>query len=297
MLSFKKTHLIEKNTQGVADPFIGPNPVVSREEWLAARTQLLRKEKEFTRLRDHLSAWRRGLPWVRIDKSYVFDSPKGKVQLADLFEGRSQLFIKHFMMGPGWEEGCVGCSFGADHLDAARVHLEHHDVSVVVISRAPIAEIEAFKRRMGWNFRWVSSFGNDFNYDFHVSFTKEEVERDEAVYNFDVRKLQGGEEASGLSVFYKDGNGDIFHTYSAYARGDEEIVTAYMVLDLTPKGRNEKGAGGNLAGWVRHHDRYEETGFVDKTGRYHADEQPGSCCHAAENKLSTDGNLSAEGKL
>jgi predicted dithiol-disulfide oxidoreductase (DUF899 family) len=262
----------------------GHNPIVSSEVWLKARKELLSKEKAFTRLRDQLSAERRALPWVRIDKQYVFDTPHGKKTLADLFEGRTQLFIKHFMMGPGWKEGCVGCSFGSDHLDAARVHLEHHDVSVVAVSRAPIAEIETFKRRMGWRFRWVSSFGSDFNYDFHVSFTKEEVEKDEAFYNFEKRKLQGGEEASGLSVFYKDENGDIFHTYSAYARGDEEMVTSYMALDLTPKGRNEKGPGGNLTSWVRHHDRYEEPGFVDNTGRYHPEQEPGSCCHGAEDQ-------------
>lgn len=241
----------------MANEFIGHNPLVSTEEWLQARRDLLKKEKAFTRMRDQLSAERRALPWVRVDKTYTFDTPQGKKTLSDLFEGRTQLLIKHFMMGPGWKEGCVGCSFGSDHLDAARIHLENHDVSVVAVSRAPIAGIEAFKKRMGWQFRWVSSLDSDFNYDFHVSFTKEEVEKDEGFYNFEKRKLQGGEEASGLSVFYKDENGDIFHTYSTYARGDEEVVTAYMVLDLTPKGRNEKG---NLASWVRHHDRYEPAG-------------------------------------
>ena len=245
------------------------NPIVSNEVWLKARRDLLQKEKAFTRMRDQLSAERRALPWVRIDKPYVFDSPKGKKTLADLFEGRSQLLIKHFMMGPGSKEGCVGCSFGADHLEGARVHLEHHDVSVVAVSRAPIAGIEAFRRRMGWQFRWVSSSENDFNYDFHVSFTKEEVEKDEAFYNFEKRKLQGGEEGSGLSAFYKDEKGDIFHTYSAFARGDEELVTSYMVLDMMPKGRNENGPGGNLMDWVKHHDRYEEAVSA-------------SCCHGAK---------------
>jgi predicted dithiol-disulfide oxidoreductase (DUF899 family) len=265
--------------------FIEHNPVVSTEEWLKARRDLVQKEKAFTRMRDQLSAERRALPWVRVEKNYVFDTPHGKKTLSDLFAGRTQLFIKHFMMGPGWGDGCVGCSFGADHLDAARVHLENHDVSVVVVSRAPIAEIEAFRQRMGWQFRWVSSYDNDFNYDFHVSFTKQEVEKDEALYNFEKRKLQGGEEASGLSVFYKDEKGDIFHTYSAFARGDEEIVTTYMALDMTPKGRNE-GVGGNLGSWVRHHDKYAEAGFVDPTGRYHAEEQSGSCCHSEEKKAS-----------
>lgn len=274
----------------ILNPFAA-HPVVSREVWLEARRELLRKEKAFTRLRDQLSTERQALPWVRIDKPYVFDAPDGKKTLADLFQGRSQLFIKHFMMGPGWKEGCVGCSFGSDHLDAARVHLEHHDVSLVVVSRAPIAEIEAFRRRMGWQFRWVSSFENDFNYDFHVSFTKEEVEKDEAFYNFEKRKLQGGEEASGLSIFFRDDKGDIFHTYSAYARGDEEIVTTYMALDLTPKGRNEKGPGGNLTDWVRHHDRYDDRGYVDGTGRYHAEEPSGSCCHEAANQKPGEGRI------
>ena len=280
--------------------FIGHNPIVSSEVWLKARKELLSREKAFTRMRDQLSAERQALPWVKIDKPYIFDSPHGKKTLGDLFDGRTQLFVKHFMMGPGWKEGCVGCSFGADHLDAARVHLEHHDVSVVVVSRAPIAEIETFRRRMGWQFRWVSSFGSDFNYDFHVSFTKEEVEKDEAFYNFEMRKLQGGEEASGLSVFYKDENGDIFHTYSAFARGDEEIVTSYMALDLTPKGRNEKGPGFNLGDWVRHHDRYEEAGFVDHTGRYHKEQQPeqksGSCCHGTEQAQGAKDQLLTEGR-
>jgi predicted dithiol-disulfide oxidoreductase (DUF899 family) len=270
------------------ETLIGHNPIASTEVWLEARKALLRREKAFTRLRDELSAQRRALPWVRINKPYVFDSPEGKKTLADLFQGRSQLFIKHFMLGPGWGEGCVGCSFGADHLEAARVHLEHHDVSLVAVSRAPTAEIEAFRRRMGWQFRWVSSFDNDFNYDFHVSFTKEEVEKDEAFYNFETRKLQGGEEASGLSVFYRDEQGDIFHTYSAYGRGDEEIVGAYMVLDLTPKGRNEEPRG-NLTDWVRHHDKYADAGFVDATGRYQAERSP--CCHETENKKFAEGKL------
>ncbi|HEV2478373.1 MAG TPA: thioredoxin family protein [Puia sp.] len=269
--------------------FIAHNPLVSTDEWLQARRDLLQKEKAFTRMRDQLSAERRALPWVRVEKEYIFDSPHGKKTLADLFAGRTQLLIKHFMMGPGWTEGCVGCSFGSDHLDAARIHLENHDVSVVAISRAPLAEIEAFKRRMGWQFRWVSSYGNDFNYDFHVSFTKEEVEKDEAFYNFERRKLQGGEEASGLSVFYKDENGDVFHTYSAFARGDEDVISTYMLLDMTPKGRNENGPGGNLTHWVRHHDKYQEAGFVDHTGRYHAEEKS-DCCHGAEEKSAAAQN-------
>src|SRR6266853_2875932 len=163
------------------------HPIVSQEEWLAARTDLLRKEKEFTRARDRLSAERRALPWVKVEKAYVFDGPNGKETLADLFGGRSQLIVNHFMLGPGWEEGCVGCSFGADHNDGIVVHLEHHDVAFVAISRAPRLEIEAFKKRMGWRFKWVSSFGSDFNYDYHVSFTEDDIEKNQVYFNYDFR--------------------------------------------------------------------------------------------------------------
>jgi predicted dithiol-disulfide oxidoreductase (DUF899 family) len=177
------------------------NPrVVSRDEWLAARKQLLRKEKELTKLRDQLSAERRALPWVKIENNYVFDGPKGKETLAELFDGRSQLVINHFMFGPGWEEGCVGCSFGADHIEGALVHLEHHDVTVVVVSRAPLPEIEAFKQRMGWRFKWVSSYGSDFNYDYHVSFTKDDIAKGEAYYNYRMAEASI-EELPGISVF------------------------------------------------------------------------------------------------
>src|SRR5437588_12189142 len=184
--------------------------IVSREEWLAARKAHLAKEKELTRLRDQLSAERRDLPWVKVEKPYVFDGPQGKETLADLFDGRSQLIIKHFMLGPGWKEGCVGCSFEVDHIDGALVHLEHHDVSYVVVSRAPLPEIEAFKNRMGWRFKWVSSYRSDFNYDFHVSFKDDEIGKGEAYYNYKTRKV-GIDELSGRSVFYKDANGEIFH--------------------------------------------------------------------------------------
>jgi predicted dithiol-disulfide oxidoreductase (DUF899 family) len=243
------------------------NRVVTREEWLVARKQHLVKEKELTRLRDQLSAERRKLPWVKIDKPYVFDGPNGKETLCDLFDGRSQLIIKHFMLGPGWREGCVGCSFEVDHIEGALIHLEHNDVSYVVVSRAPLAEIEAFKKRMGWRVRWVSSFGSDFNYDFHVSFTKDEIATGEVYYNYEMRKV-GIEELSGRSVFYKDTNGDIFHTYSSYARGGDLMLGTYNILDLMPKGRNETGPYYNLTDWVRHHDRYDDSGFVDPTGRY-----------------------------
>jgi predicted dithiol-disulfide oxidoreductase (DUF899 family) len=233
--------------------------VVSRDEWLAARKAHLAKEKELTRLRDQLSAERRELPWVRIEKHYEFDGAQCRETLADLFDGRSQLIIKHFMLGPGWQEGCVGCSFEVDHIEGALVHLEHHDVSYVVVSRAPLPEIEAFKRRMGWRFKWVSSYGSDFNYDFHVSFTPEEIEKGEAYYNYEVRKV-GIDELSGRSVFYKDANGDVFHTYSSYGRGGDLMLGTYNILDLMPKGRNEIGPNHNMTDWVRHHDRYASGG-------------------------------------
>ena len=236
--------------------------IVSREEWLAARIELLRKEKEFTRLRDRLSAERRALPWVNVDKDYVFEGPNGKESLADLFDGRSQLIIKHFMLGPEWTEGCVGCSFEVDHVEGALVHLEHHDVTYVAVSRAPLDKIEAFKRRMGWQIKWVSSYGNDFNYDFHVSFTPDEIAKGAGYYNYATRAVPV-DEMSGRSVFYKDESGQVFHTYSSYARGGEMFLTSYAVLDITPKGRDER-INGNLTDWVRHHDRYCGAG---------------SCCH------------------
>ncbi len=238
--------------------------VVSRDQWLAARQALLAKEKEYTRLRDRLSAERRALPWVKVEKAYVFDSLDGKKTLADLFAGRSQLVVDHFMLGPGWKEGCLGCSFGADHIEGGLVHLEHHDVSFATVSRAPLAEIEAYRKRMGWRFTWVSSHGSDFNFDYHVSFTKDDLARGKIYYNYTMIEA-GIEELPGLSVFYRDPAGDIFHTYSSYARGTEELLTTYMVLDLTPKGRNETGPGGNLGDWVRRHDEYERA-------------TPASCC-------------------
>ena len=239
------------------------NPIVSRDEWLAARKALLAKEKEFTRLRDSLNAERRALPWVKVDKQYMFDTPDGRQSLGELFAGRSQLVTKHFMFGPDWTDGCVGCSFEMDHVAGALVHLEHHDVSYVVVSRAPLEKLEAFKRRMGWRFRWVSSFGSDFNYDFHVSFSPEQVASGKAYYNYELRDV-GIDELSGRSVFYRDEAGDIFHTYSSYARGGELFLGSYAVLDITPKGRDET-INGNLTDWVRHHDRYDDVG--------------GDCCH------------------
>jgi predicted dithiol-disulfide oxidoreductase (DUF899 family) len=243
------------------------NRIVTREEWLAARKAHLANEKELTRMRDQLSAERRELPWVKIEKKYVFESPRGKETLADLFDGRSQLIVKHFMLGPGWKEGCVGCSFEVDHIEGALVHLEHHDVTYVVVARAPLPEIENFKKRMGWRFKWVSSYGSDFNYDFHVSFKPDEIERREVYYNYEMRKV-GVEELSGRSVFYKDANGDVFHTYSSYARGGDLMLGTYNILDLMPRGRNETGPNHNLTDWVRHHDRYDSGGYVALTGRY-----------------------------
>lgn len=229
--------------------------VVSRDEWLAARKELLRKEKEFTRLRDQLTEERRALPWVKVEKDYVFDGPEGKVALAELFDGRSQLVIKHFMFGPDWTEGCVGCSFELDQVQGALLHIRHHDVSYAVVSRAPLAKIEAFRKRMGWPVRWVSSYGTDFNYDFHVSFRPEEIVSGKAYYNYDMR-APVDDEMSGRSVFLRDEAGQIFHTYSSYARGGEPFLGSYAFLDITPKGRDET-INGNLTDWVRHHDRYD----------------------------------------
>lgn len=257
------------------------HPVVSREEWTTRRKELLRREKEFTKLRDRLSTERRDLPWVKVEQEYVFDGPDGRETLADLFAGRSQLLVKHFMFAPGQTEGCVGCSFECDHLDAALVHLEHHDVSVVAAARAPFAEFEPFHRRMGWKFKWVSSYGSDFNYDYNVSFTPEEVAAGRAYYNYSESAVPL-EDLSGFSVFFKDDAGDVFHTYSTFGRGAEELLGTYVVLDLTPKGRNETGPNFSLTDWVRHHDRYDHGGYVDATGRYHAEGESGGCCHHAE---------------
>src|SRR6202049_4202891 len=207
--------------------------IVSREEWLKARTALLAKEKLFTRSRDQLSAEQRALPWVRVEKDYVFDGPSGKVTLAQLFGGRSQLFIKHFMMGPGQTEQCVGCSLEVDHVEGILPHLENHDVSYAVIARAPIEEIEVVRKRMGWKFLWVSSFGGDFNYDFNVSFKPEAVASGRAHYNFGTAPewAAGVQDLSGRSFFYKNEAGQIFHTYSAYSRGGEEVLGIYGILD------------------------------------------------------------------
>jgi predicted dithiol-disulfide oxidoreductase (DUF899 family) len=250
--------------------------VVSPREWIASRKQLLRKEKEFTRLRDELSRQRRELPWEKVEKDYVFQGRNGKETLTDLFDGRSQLIVYHFMFGPGWEAGCPSCSYLADHFDGSLIHLANRDVMLVVVSRAPMAEIEAFKKRMGWRFKWVSSFGNDFNRDYHVSFTKQEAAQGKVEYNYEVTEFPS-EEAPGASVFYKNGEGELFHTYSSYARGLDVLVGAYNFLDLVPKGRDEDGFAFSMA-WVRHHDRYGAGYSVDPKAQYVAPKSSGSSC-------------------
>lgn len=241
------------STDPVAPDALTRHPVVSREQWLAARQQLLIHEKALTRQRDRLSAERRELPWVKIDEAYLFHNAEGSQTLSDLFEGRSQLVIYHFMFGEGWEEGCSGCSFLADHLDGANLHLAHHDVAVVAVSHAPWEQFQAFKKRMGWQFKWVSSAGTDFNYDFGVSADPQDIARDNVTYNYE-HSQEPFEEMPGLSVFYTNPAGDIFHTYSTYARGLDLLVGAYNYLDLTPKGRNEQ----EIMDWMRLHDRYED---------------------------------------
>lgn len=233
--------------------------VVSQSEWLKARKVLLAKEKAFTRARDALSAQRRELPWVKVDKAYVFDGPKGRETLPELFGDKSQLLIYHFMLGPGWVQGCPSCSYLADHFDGAIIHLAQRDVAFVVVSRAPFKEIEAYRKRMGWQFKWVSSNGNDFNHDFHVSFTPQEKASGKVEYNYEMTDFPS-EEAPGLSAFIKQ-NGAVFHTYSAYARGLDILVGTYNFLDLAPKGRDEESLPWSMA-WVRRHDEYENVPLV-----------------------------------
>jgi len=227
--------------------------VVSESEWLVARKDLLTREKELTRLRDEVSRHRRELPWVKIEKEYVFDSPSGKETLADLFGRRSQLIVYHFMLGSGWKEGCKSCSYLADHFDGANWHLPHRDVTFVVISRAPLSEIQAYQKRMDWRFKWVSSHGSDFNFNYHVSATQEEQARGKMYYNYETQDFMS-DELPGLSVFYKDEDGDVFHTYSTYARGLDILVGAYNLLDLVPKGRDENLD--STMDWVQRHDEY-----------------------------------------
>ena len=230
--------------------------VVSREAWLQARKEHLNKEKEFTRLRDRLSAERRELPWVKVDKEYLFDGPDGKESLNDLFDGRSQLIVYHFMYGQDWEEGCPSCSFWADNFNGIDIHLNHRDISLVAVSTAPLATLNAYKERMGWTFKWVSSSGNYFNHDYHVTFTPAEMRRGDVYYNYRVGKFPS-EEAPGISVFYKDQSGDIFHTYSCYARGLDMLNGAYHFMDLAPRGRDEDALPYTMA-WLRRRDQYED---------------------------------------
>jgi predicted dithiol-disulfide oxidoreductase (DUF899 family) len=248
------------------------HPVVSSERWLAERKTLLAREKELVRLHDQIARERRALPWERVRKDYVFDTPDGRRSLADLFDGRRQLLVQHFMLAPGWEQGCPSCSFMADHTDGMNVHLAHRDITMLVVSRAPLAEIERFRRRMGWQFDWVSSHGSAFNHDFGVSFTPEDHAVGDLVYNFATQPFQG-EEAPGVSVFCKNDAGEVFHTYSTYGRGVEVMMGAYQLMDLTPQGRGERDVAYKME-WVRHHDRYEPAANAASapTG--------GSCCHA-----------------
>jgi predicted dithiol-disulfide oxidoreductase (DUF899 family) len=253
-----------------------PHEIVSHDEWLAARRAHLVEEKAFSRARDALSRKRRELPWEKVDKNYVFDTPSGKKSLADLFGGKSQLIVYHFMLGPGWEAGCPSCSLLADHFDGAVTHLAQRDVSFVVISRAPLPQIEAFQRRMGWRFQWASSFGADFNYDYQVSMSPQEKASGRVFYNYETIEDFPSEERPGASVFYKNPAGEIFHTYSTYGRGLDILIGAYNFLDLAPKGRDEEELAWSMA-WVRHHDRYEDAA-VDKSATYQQPKTSNSCC-------------------
>jgi predicted dithiol-disulfide oxidoreductase (DUF899 family) len=261
--------VIAQPTQRPAKQPPPPHAIVSRDQWLAARKALLEREKELTRLGDQVARERRALPWVRMEKNYLFDTPDGRRPLADLFDGRHQLLMQHFMLAPGWEQGCKSCSYMADHTDPTLVHLAERGVAFVAVSRAPLSEIERFRKRMGWQFKWVSSYGTDFNHDFGVSFTADEMARGEADYNFGGKPP--GEEMPGVSAFYKDDAGEVFHTYSTYGRGVEVMMHTYRLLDLTPVGRDEDSLDFTMA-WVRHHDRYETAPATP------AAKVAGSCC-------------------
>ena len=265
-----KIEVMEREKTDVSG--VSLHKTASKAEWLTARKDLLRREKELTRLRDEISRHRRELPWVKIEKQYVFDAPEGKVTLAELFDDRSQLFIKHFMMGPGAAHQCVGCSLEVDHVEGLLEHLENHDVSYVVVARAPIEEIEVVRKRMDWRFRWVSSYHNDFNYDFNVSFKAEAIAAGHALYNFQEAPewAAGIEDLSGDSVFYRDESGQIFHTYSTYGRGGEQFLGIYGYLDVMPKGRNENGPYHSLTDWARPKNMYGKGGMVEANGRYHS---------------------------
>ncbi|MEM7429772.1 MAG: thioredoxin family protein [Pseudomonadota bacterium] len=228
--------------------------VASRDDWLKTRLELLEEEKAFLRARDALSAKRRELPWVKIEKDYRFQSPEGERSLADLFGGASQLIVQHFMMGPGWENGCPSCSFWADGYDGTMAHMAERDAAFVAISAAPLSEIEAFRSKMGWTFPWASSEGSDFNRDFQASFTDEEMAAGEMYYNFRTSSFPA-QEAPGASVFAKDDDGTVYHTYSCYARGLDMLNVVYQYLDLLPKGRDEQDLPHPMA-WVRRHNEY-----------------------------------------
>jgi predicted dithiol-disulfide oxidoreductase (DUF899 family) len=252
-----------------------PHKIVPHDQWIAARKAYLVEEKAFSKARDALAKKRRELPWEKVEKKYVFDVPDGKETLADLFGDKSQLFIYHFMLGPGWEAGCPSCSFLADHFDGAVIHLAHRDVTFVVVSRAPLAEIERYRRRMGWKFKWVSSFGTDFNHDYQVSASSEEEASGQAMYNYEMTTFPS-EERPGASAFYKNEAGDVFHTYSTYGRGLDILLGAYNILDLTPKGRDETELNWSMA-WVRRHDEYAGA-EVDKDASYVEPKKTDSCC-------------------
>jgi predicted dithiol-disulfide oxidoreductase (DUF899 family) len=228
--------------------------IVSKNEWLTARSALLKNEKEFTVLRDKLSQQQRDMPWASVDKEYLFDGPNGKQTLSDLFDGRSQLIVYHFMYDPNWDAGCPSCSFWADNFNGIVVHLNQRDVTMIAVSRAPYTKIDEYKKRMRWNFKWVSSYNTDFNFDYHVSFKPEELSEKKAFYNYDLQDTHSPER-EGISVFYKDTAGHVFHTYSAYARGIDTLNVAYQFLDLVPKGRDEAGHEFPQF-WVRRHDEY-----------------------------------------
>ena len=232
---------------------VSKHPVVSREQWMSDRKAFLAKEKEFTRLRDDLSRQRRELPWVKVEKEYVFEGPKGKEKLADLFEKRSQLIVYHFMFSPEWDAGCPHCSHWADNFNGVIVHLNHRDVTMVAISRASYSKLAAYEKRMGWSFKWLSSHDNDFNFDYHVSFTPDELKKKKALYNYTMQD-PGSADREGTSVFFKDRSGNVFHTYSTYARGIDMMNVDYQYLDLVPKGRDEGDRGPY---WVRRHDEYD----------------------------------------
>jgi predicted dithiol-disulfide oxidoreductase (DUF899 family) len=242
----------QRNVPGQEADMIENHKIVTHHEWIEMRRELLKKEKEFTRLRDQLSQWRRDLPWERVEKGYVFDGPNGRESLADLFSGRSQLIVYHFMFAPDWDAGCPHCSHWADNFNAIIIHLNQRDVSMIAVSRAPYDKLAAYEKRMGWSFKWVSSFANDFNFDYQVSFTPDQLSKKKALYNF-TEQDPGPSEREGVSVFYKDRSGDIFHTYSTYARGIDMMNVDYQYLDLVPKGRDENSKG---PFWVRRHDEY-----------------------------------------